>query len=278
MERKGACRARKTASMRILITGCSSGIGRASAVELTKRGHEVTATARRPETLADLDVAGKLALDVDRDDSVAAALAAAGTVDVLVNNAGWEISGPGERMPIDQVRAMFETNFFGALRMMQGVIPGMRASGGGVIVNVSSIAGRVSQPYGSFYSASKFALEALTEGLHYELGHFGIRLALIEPGVIATAFRGNIKHFGKDEPPYDELTRQWEGAVDKLRGDAEPPGPELVAGVIADVIEDADAPLRHPVGDDANLVISTRSSMEFEEFEQTMRGVLGLDW
>src|SRR5687768_16299556 len=112
--------------MRILITGCSTGIGRASAVEVTKRGHEVIATARRPETIADLDVARTVALDVDRDDSVAAALAAVGTVDVLVNNAGWEIGRPGERMPIDQVRAMFETNFFGALRMMQGVIPGMR--------------------------------------------------------------------------------------------------------------------------------------------------------
>ncbi|HEX4905214.1 MAG TPA: SDR family oxidoreductase [Acidimicrobiales bacterium] len=264
--------------MRILITGCSTGIGRASAVELTKRGHEVVATARRPEALADLDVAATLALDVDDPDSVATAIAAAGTVDVLVNNAGFEISGPGELMPIDEVRAMFETNFFGVLRMMQAVIPQMRERGSGVIVNVSSVAGRVSQPYGGFYSASKFAVEALTEGFKYELGHFGIRLHLIEPGVIDTAFRGNIRHFNKDSEIYAGLTEQWEGATDKLRGDNPKPGPELVAGVIADVIEDDDAVLRHPVGDDAQLVIGTRSEMEFEEFETTMRGVLGLDW
>ncbi len=264
--------------MRILITGCSTGIGRASAVELTTRGHEVVATARRPETLADLDVAATLALDVDSDESVAAAVAAAGEIDVLINNAGFEISGPGELMPIDEVRAMFETNFFGTLRMMQGVIPQMRERGSGVIVNVSSVAGRVSQPYGSFYSASKFAVEALTEGFKYELGHFGIRLHLIEPGVIDTAFRGNIRHFNKDSELYAGLTEQWDGATDKLRGDNPKPGPELVAGVIADVIEDDAAVLRHPVGDDAQLVIGTRSQMDFEEFETTMRAVLGLDW
>lgn len=265
--------------MRILITGCSTGIGRASAIELTARGHEVIATARRPEVLADLDVAQTMALDVDSDDSVRAALDAAGPLDALVNNAGFEISGPVERLPLEEIRAMFETNVFGVLRMLQGVVPGMRERGSGVIVNVSSVAGRVSQPYGALYSASKHAVEAITEGMKYEVGHFGIRLALIEPGVIATDFRGNIRHHGKHEPPYDELTAQWEGAIDKLRGDGTPaPGPELVAGVIADVIEDPSAVLRHPVGDDANLVIGTRSSMEFEQFETTMRGVLGLDW
>jgi NAD(P)-dependent dehydrogenase (short-subunit alcohol dehydrogenase family) len=264
--------------MRILITGCSTGIGRAAAVELSKRGHDVVATARKAASIADLDVAATLTLDVDDQAAVAAAIAAAGPVDVLVNNAGYEISGPGELMPIDAVKAMFETNVFGTLRMMQGVIPQMRERGSGVIVNLSSVAGRVSQPYGSFYSASKFAVEALTEGFKYELGHFGIRLHLIEPGVIDTAFRGNIKHYNKDAPAYAGLTEQWEAATDNLRGDNPKPGPELVAGVIADVVEDPSAVLRHPVGDDAHMVIGTRSSMEFEEFETTMRAVLGLDW
>jgi NAD(P)-dependent dehydrogenase (short-subunit alcohol dehydrogenase family) len=258
--------------MRALITGCSTGIGRAAAVELTKRGHEVVATARKAASIADLDVADRLVLDVDSDDSVRDAVAAAGDVDVLVNNAGFEISGPAELVPLAEVRAMFETNFFGTLRMMQACIPQMRERGRGVIVNVSSLAGRVS------YSATKHAVEALTEGAKYELGHYGIRLHLIEPGVIDTAFRGNIRHFAKDHPAYAGLTEQWEGATDKLRGDNPKPGPELVAGVIADVVEDDAAVLRHPVGDDAALVISTRESMSFEEFETTMRGVLGLDW
>ena len=264
--------------MRILITGCSTGIGRAAAVELTERGHEVIATARRPGAIADLDVAERLALDVDSDESVTDAVAAAGNVEVLVNNAGFEISGPGELMPIAEVRAMFETNVFGPLRMMQAVIPKMRERGRGVIVNLSSVAGRVSQPYGSFYSASKWALEAMTEGFKYELGHFGIRLHLIEPGVIQTAFRSNIRHLNKDSEIYAGLTAQWEGATDRLGGEAPRPGPELVAGVIADVIDDDGAVLRHPVGDDAKLVVSTRDSMPFEEFDATMRGVLGLAW
>jgi NAD(P)-dependent dehydrogenase (short-subunit alcohol dehydrogenase family) len=264
--------------MRILITGCSTGIGRATAVELTKRGHEVVATARKPASLADLDVAATVALDVDSDDSVRAALAAAGPVDVLVNNAGFEISGPVELVPIDEIKAMFETNVFGALRMMQGVIPQMREREQGVIVNVSSVAGRVSQPYGSFYSASKFALEAITEGAKYELGHFGIRLHLIEPGVIETAFRGNIRHLHKDAPQYAGLTEQWEGATDKLRGDNPKPGPELVADRVTQHRARVLDHLCDHAGDDAQLVIGTRSQMEFEEFETTMRGVLGLTW
>jgi NAD(P)-dependent dehydrogenase (short-subunit alcohol dehydrogenase family) len=111
---------------RVLITGCSTGIGRAAAVELTKRGHEVIATARRPETLADLDVAERLALDVDSDESVRAAVDKAGRVDALVNNAGFGVAGPVETLPLDQVRRMIETNVFGAWRMLQAVLPGMR--------------------------------------------------------------------------------------------------------------------------------------------------------
>jgi NADP-dependent 3-hydroxy acid dehydrogenase YdfG len=262
---------------RVLITGCSSGIGRATAVECTKRGHDVVATARRPETLDDLDVAGRLRLDVDDDASVRDAVAAAGDVDVLVNNAGWEVSSPVECAPIDEVRAMFETNYFGALRMVQAVVPGMRARGRGVIVNVSSLAGRVSGPFTGLYASTKYALEAMSESMHYELAHFGVRTALIEPGVIATNFSGAVRHYGKDSPPYDELNRQWDGALDKLRT-GEAPGGEVVAMAIADVIDDDGAPFRTAVGDDAALVIATRSSMDDAQFETTMRETLGLSW
>jgi NADP-dependent 3-hydroxy acid dehydrogenase YdfG len=112
--------------VRVLITGCSSGFGWGAAVELTKRGHEVIATARRPEVLDELDVAQKLALDVDSDESVRTAVMAAGQVDALVNNAGYGVIGPVERLPIEQGKQMFETNFFGALRMIQAVLPQMR--------------------------------------------------------------------------------------------------------------------------------------------------------
>ena len=185
---------------RALVTGCSTGIGRA-AVELTKRGFEVVATARRPETLADLDVAATLALDVDSDDSVAAAVAAAGPIDVLVNNAGFGVIGPVESVPLAEVRRMFETNVFGVIRMIQAVLPQMRERGSGTIVNVTSLAGRVAPPFDGFYSATKFGVEGLSEALHYEVGHFGIRIVLIEPGVFETAFGDNAARFGMEGGP-----------------------------------------------------------------------------
>jgi len=136
--------------MRVLITGCSSGFGRGAAVELTERGHDVIATARRPDAIADLVVAEKLALDVTSDASVGECFAAAGRVDALVNNAGIGVTGPVERLPIDEGRRAFETNFFGPLRCIQAVLPQMRERGSGTIVNVSSLAGRVAPPLDGF--------------------------------------------------------------------------------------------------------------------------------
>lgn len=263
---------------RALITGCSTGIGRATAVELTRRGHEVVATARRRATLDDLDVAARLELDVDDDASVAAAVAAAGEVDVLVNNAGWEAGGPVEGVPLDAAKAMFETNVFGVARMVQAVAPSLRAGGGGTIVNVSSMAGRTAAPLNGFYAASKFAVEGLSESLHYELRHFGIRVVIIEPGEIATSFADNVRRFGEDAPPWDELRTQWDAAFGKLGGDGPLPGPELVATAIADAVEADDPPLRVPVGPDAELVAAVRATSDDAAFEATMRETLGLTW
>ncbi len=264
---------------RVLITGCSTGIGRAAAIELTKRGFEVIATARRPETLEDLDVADKLALDVNDDGSVAAVKEQAGPIDALVNNAGLGIHAPVEKAPLDQFRRVLETNVFGALRMIQAFTPLMRERGSGVIVNVSSIAGRVSSPLGGFYSASKYALEARSEALHYEVGHFGIRVALVEPGGFDTSFGDNRLAFALDEPPYDQLDREWEQAQGRLQGTpGDRPGPEVVAQTIADAVEGKEQKLRWPVGDDANLILQVRTSMNDEDFEKTMRETLGLTW
>jgi NADP-dependent 3-hydroxy acid dehydrogenase YdfG len=262
---------------RVLITGCSTGIGRAAAVELTKRGYEVIATARRPETLDELDVVARLALDVTDDASVATAVTAAGEIDVLVNNAGIEVGGPIESVPLADVRDMFETNVFGLLRMIQAVAPGMRRRGRGTIVNISSVAGIVGAPLGGTYSATKHAVEAISEALHYELDHFGVRTIIIEPGVIETAFQDNARWLGVDEPPYDELKTQWDAARLTLAGGA-PPGPELVAGIIAEALE-ADPPvLRWTAGNDAAMVASVRASSTDEEFEATMREALSIDW
>lgn len=263
--------------MRVLITGCSTGIGRAAAVELTQRGHEVIATARRPETLEGLDAAERLALDVGAPASVEAALEAAGRIDALVNNAGANVGGPAEKVPLEAVRRMFETNFFGAVRLMQAVAPAMRARGSGVIVNVSSIAGRVAPPLSGFYAASKFALEAVSEVLHLELGHFGIRLAIVEPGFIDTPFREKTERYGVEAPPYDALFRLWEGTDDTLVGGARP-GPELVGRAIADAVEGKDAKLRWPVGPDAEMVLGARSKLDDEAFEALLRKTLAIDW
>lgn len=265
---------------RVLITGCSTGIGRAAAIELTKRGFDVIATARRPESLEDLDVAEKIALDVDSDPSVADAVRNAGQVDVLVNNAGFGIHAPVEKGPLDEFRKLLETNVIGATRMIQAVVPQMRERGSGVIVNVSSIAGRVSSPLGGFYSASKYALEALSEALHYEMSHWNVRVAIVEPGGFDTGFDNNRKTFACDEPPYDELDRIWEKSQSKLQGAdrGERPGPEVVAQTIADAVEGKEQKLRWPVGDDADLVLAVRTSMNDEQFEATMRETLELDW
>jgi NAD(P)-dependent dehydrogenase (short-subunit alcohol dehydrogenase family) len=264
--------------MRVLITGCSTGFGRAAAVELTKRGHEVVATARRPEVLDDLDVAERLALDVTSDDSVAAAIGAAGRVDALVNNAGIGMFGPVERLPIDEGRKLFETNFFGALRMIQAVLPQMRERGAGTIVNVSSVAGRVTPPFDGMYSGTKFALEGLSEALLREVGHFGVKVALVEPGFFTTGFSDNVYRIGADSAPYDELLARWEAAANRLRNGQDAPGPEAVAQTIADIVE-SDAPaFRHPVGDDAVMVLGARDAMDDASFEAAMRETLKLDW
>lgn len=265
--------------MRVLITGCSSGFGWGAAVELTKRGHEVIATARRPEVLEDLDVSQKLALDVDSDASVRDAVAAAGTVDVLVNNAGFGVIGPVEKLPIDEGKRMFETNFFGALRMIQAVLPQMRERGSGTIINVTSVAGRVSPPLDGLYAGSKFALEGLSEALKLEVEHFGVKVALVEPGFFGTTFADNAARYGTDSAPYDALEQAWQDAAKRIRGGAETgPGPEAVAATIADIVESEAPAFRHPVGDDAVVVLGARDQMDDKAFEEAMRATLELDW
>src|SRR5213075_2416409 len=178
----------------ILITGCSTGIGRATAEHLAGRGHTVYATARRPESIADLEAKGckTLALDVTDEESMKAAVAAVeeaeGAVGALVNNAGYSQSGAIEDVPLDQVRRQFETNVFGLMRMCQLVLPGMRREGSGRIVNVSSMGGRLVFPGGGIYHATKHAVEALSDALRFEVKGFGVNVIIIEPGIIRTNF------------------------------------------------------------------------------------------
>lgn len=182
----------------VLVTGCSTGIGRAAAEALLARGHTVWATARRPETLSDLGDRGAhvTALDVTDEASMRAAVAeveaAHGSVGTLVNNAGYGEYGAVEEVELDKVRAMFETNVFGLARMCQLVLPGMRAAGRGRIVNVSSMGGRMTFPLGGYYHATKYAVEALSDALRVEVRPFGVQVVVLEPGVTRSGFEETI--------------------------------------------------------------------------------------
>lgn len=276
--------AKKTA----LITGCSTGgIGHALAELLAGKGYRVLATVRNPARAGDLRDAAKknnwdlqvLQLDVRDQKSVASALAEAGEVDILVNNAGFEVWGPLEEMSVDDIKDQFETNVYGPFRLILGVAPQMRNRGSGIIVNVSSVAGVVGAPLNGLYSASKWALEALSETLKYELGHFGVRVHLIEPGGVETPFGDNRRLVGAGagkESPYTELVTMWGHVAERL-GAGGAAKPADVANVILNAIETGET-FRYPVGNDANLVITARKSMSFEQFETAMRAQLQLTW
>ncbi|MFL5861657.1 MAG: SDR family NAD(P)-dependent oxidoreductase, partial [Solirubrobacteraceae bacterium] len=201
----------------VLITGCSSGIGHATAQRLLDDGYTVYATARRPESLAALSDKGAitLALDVVDESSMEAAVArvteAEGATGVLINNAGYSQSGAVESVPLADVRRQFETNVFGLIRMCQLVLPGMRARGAGTIVNISSMGGRLTFPGGGVYHATKYAVEAISDALRFEVRGFGVNVVLIEPGLIVTNFgevaAGSVDAAGETAGPYADFNR-----------------------------------------------------------------------
>jgi NADP-dependent 3-hydroxy acid dehydrogenase YdfG len=178
----------------VLITGCSSGIGRSAAQRLAQNGHTVYATARKLDSIRELEAAGchLLELDVTDDASMTAAVKAVedaeGAVGVLVNNAGYSQSGAVESIPMDAIRRQFETNVFGLVRMTQLALPGMRRQGWGRVINISSMGGRLVFPGGGFYHGTKFAVEAISDALRFEVAGFGVAVVLIEPGLIKTEF------------------------------------------------------------------------------------------
>lgn len=184
----------KKVSKAVLVTGCSSGIGKATAIRLAQAGWTVYATARKREAIRDLEAQGckTLALDVNDEASMQAAVKAIeqdeGAVGVLVNNAGYSQSGAIEAVPLDRVRAQFETNVFGLVRLTQLVLPGMRRQGWGRIINMSSMGGKLVFPGGGFYHATKHALEAISDALRFEVRGFGIDVVVIEPGLIKSGF------------------------------------------------------------------------------------------
>jgi NAD(P)-dependent dehydrogenase (short-subunit alcohol dehydrogenase family) len=259
-----------------LITGTSKGIGLEAALAFARAGYKVFAGMRHPAKspeLAAIAAREKLpifvsALDVDSDESVARGFAAIarehGAIDVLVNNAGIEVRGSVEELPLAGFRTTMETNYFGVIRCVQQVIPQMRQRRSGVMINVSSVAGRITSPPMASYNASKWALEALTEALAVEMKTFNVRVLLVEPGIMDTAMAQRI---GEAPPKAQSLYRQTgrfaSMFVASLKNSAPP---TLVAQKILDVATNGTWTLRHPVGPDAEPLLAWRKSMTDEEW------------
>jgi NAD(P)-dependent dehydrogenase (short-subunit alcohol dehydrogenase family) len=260
----------------IVITGASRGIGLAIAVELARAGHSVVATMRNPEGSPELsEVAAKDRLpiriekmDVDSDESVAQAferILSVAPVDVLVNNAGIEHMGAIEEAPLAAFRQCMETNYFGAIRCIQAVARQMRERGSGTIINMSSVGGKISMSPMAPYSASKFALEALSEALAQELKAFGVRVVVVQPGIIDTRMARNIEGIGSS-PVYPQVRRcaaMFEGTMAAGAGQ-----PEVVAQKVCEIVESGTVQFRHPVGPDSEPFLGWRRSMNDEAWIQ----------
>ena len=273
-------------SRAVLITGCSSGIGKATAEHLAGKGWKVYATARRPDSIADLEAKGckLLALDVCDEDSMRTAVDAVeqaeGAVGVLVNNAGYSQSGAVESVLMDRIRRQFETNVFGLVRMCQLVLPGMRKQGFGKIVNISSMGGRLVFPGGGFYHGTKYAVEAISDAMRFEVKGLGIDVVLVEPGLIVTRFGeaaastidpGGEGEAAKTYAEFNEAVGKttkgaYEGPMAKLGA-----GPEAVAKVIEKAISRRRPKARYPVTASARVLLFQRRLVSDRVWDAMMR-------
>src|ERR1700754_324628 len=262
-------------SRAVLVTGCSSGIGRATAERLAARGHTVYATARRVESIADLEARGcrVLPLDVTDEDSMRAAVDVVseehGAVGALVNNAGYSQSGAVESVAMDGVRRQFETNVFGLVRMCQLVLPGMRAQRSGRIVNLSSMGANFTFPGGGLYHATKYSVEAISDALRFEVAGFGVEVVVIQPGIIKTGFAetatGAIAAATDVAGPYGAFTAAVAGSTVGAyeRGPMALLGgrPEAVARTIERALTARSPRIRYRVTPSAHLLVGARRLM-----------------
>ena len=251
----------------ILITGASSGIGKAAALYLAEKGYRVIGASRSKSRLGEIDDAAAcglpvsgLEIDVNCDDSVAramgAVLAGRERIDVLVNNAGYGLWGPVERLTVEEVKAQFESNLFAALRMIRAVAPGMMDRGYGKIINISSVEGRLATPFNGAYASTKFALEGMSEALRAEMRPFGVHVSVVEPGLFRTSFQQN-QVVGREVEegegseryaPHLARYRARHGRFHRFASD-----PVVVAKVLHRIVRSRRPAFRYPVGLDARL-------------------------
>ena len=265
-----------------IVTGSSSGIGYETSLALARDGFYTFATVRNPKKAEKiLQIAKKenlnieiIELDVDDEKSISAAIekiiSKKQRIDVLVNNAGWGLFGSVEDVSMKDFRAQFETNFFGIISIIQKVAPIMRKQGAGVIVNVSSVAGRIGFPGSPAYISSKFALEGLSESIRYELGQFGVKIIIIEPGVIKTNFFSSMKIAEpKPDSPYKEITEKVIMGI-KMMAELGTP-PSEVATTILNAIKEENPRPRYIVGNDAQMFLEAKKTKTDTEFENYLK-------
>ncbi len=261
-----------------LVTGASAGIGRAVADQLSAAGWDVTGASRRGTTSGDWT---GLAMDVDDAasvrDGVAGLLAAAGRIDALIAAAGWGLAGAVENSSIEEAKAQLETNFWGCVRVVQQVLPAMRAQRGGRIVLISSIGGLIGIPFQAFYSASKFALEGLGEALAYEVAPFGVHVTLVEPGNVKTDFTASRKMAAAsgDDPVYGAALRKAVGLMERAEANGVPAAD--IAGTVRRVLESRRPPRRISAGKPAERAgLLAKRVLPYRLFEAAAKSSLGV--
>ena len=269
-----------------VVTGSSSGIGLATSLALARNGYLTYATMRN---LAKRDSVQSTAekqhlsirtvqLDVTDENSVKNAiqsiLSESGRIDLLVNNAGYGLTGALEDIRIDEIRALYETNLFGVIRVTQAVLPTMRKQCSGRIINISSGAGRIGYPGGSAYVSSKFALEGLSESMAYEIEQFGIRTVLVEPGFVRTNFGENIvitKKAQDPNSPYSQMMMQMKSSSYRRRMIENASDADLVASVVVEAATAKEPNLRYLAGKDVQQIVAAKKNMSDEEFQKMIR-------
>jgi NAD(P)-dependent dehydrogenase (short-subunit alcohol dehydrogenase family) len=265
-----------------LVTGSSSGIGYETSLALARSGYFTYASMRDPGGADLMPIARQemlplevLQLDVTDELSVRSAVdritKQSGRIDLLVNNAGYLLLGCLEDVPLAELKRQFETNFFGMVRVIQAVLPVMRKQKGGMIINVSSVAGRLGLPVASGYISTQFAIEGLSESIRYELEPFGIQVALVEPGMVRTKF---LKPAAMADAgsPYHRMTRKLVDSIGKMAELGT--SPEEVAKVIVKAANSNQVQTRYVVGNDAAMILESRRSMGDVEFENFIKGVI----
>jgi NAD(P)-dependent dehydrogenase (short-subunit alcohol dehydrogenase family) len=269
-----------------IVTGSSGGIGLATSLALARNGYLTYATMRnlaKSDSIQSITEKEHLPvrvvqLDVTDEHSIKKAiesiLSESGRIDLLVNNAGYGMTGAFEDIAIDEIKALYETNVFGVFRVMQAVLPTMRKQGSGMIINISSGAGRVGYPGGSAYVSSKFALEGLSESMAYEIEQFGIKTVLVEPGFVKTNFGDNVvmaKKAQDPNSPYSQMMMQMKSSSYRRMMVENASDADLVAEVVVEAATAKEPNLRYLAGKDVQQMVAAKKSMSDEEFQKMIK-------